>query len=97
MLTKEFKQLLKEFKMKQEGSNMEALGLSLPVVILTVFVLFRFSKALSSVAGVVDDKISAVAVEIKASTVKDLAEIEITDDEIKKATSNITTLKTVKF
>lgn len=76
---------------------MEALGLSLPVVILTVFVLFRFSKALSSVAGVVDDKINATAVELKASTVKDLAEIEITDDEIKKATSNITTLKAVKF
>lgn len=76
---------------------MEALGLSLPVVILTVFILFRFSKALSSVAGVVDDKINATAVELKASTVKDLAELEITDDEIKKATSNITTLKAVKF
>lgn len=76
---------------------MEALGLSLPIVILTVFILFRFSKALSSVAGVVDDKINAVAVEIKASTVKDLAEIEISDDEIKKATGNITTLKAVKF
>ena len=76
---------------------MEALGLSLPVVILTVFVLFRFSKAFSSVAGAVDDKISAVAVEIKASTVKDLAELEITDDEIKKATTNIATLKAVKF
>jgi len=83
--------------MKQEGSNMEALGLSLPVVIITVFILFRFSKALSSVAGAVDDKVSAVAVEIKASTVKDLAELEITDDEIKKATTNITTLKAVKF
>lgn len=76
---------------------MEALGLSLPVVIITVFILFRFSKALSSVAGVVDDKVSAVAVEIKASTVKDLAEIEITDEEIAKATTNIATLKAVKF
>ena len=76
---------------------MEALGLSLPVVILTVFVLFRFSKALSSVAGVVDDKVSAVAVEIKASTVKDLAELEITSEEITKATTNIATLKAVKF
>ena len=76
---------------------MEALGLSLPVVILTVFVLFRFSKALSSVAGAVDDKVSAVAVEIKASTVKDLAELEITSEEITKATTNIATLKAVKF
>ena len=76
---------------------MEALGLSLPVVILTVFILFRFSKALSSVAGVVDDKVSAVAVEIKASTVKDLAELEITSEEITKATTNIATLKAVKF
>jgi hypothetical protein len=76
---------------------MEALGLSLPVVILTVFILFRFSKALSSVAGAVDDKVSAVAVEIKASTVKDLAELEITSEEITKATTNITTLKAVKF
>lgn len=76
---------------------MEALGLSLPVVILTVFILFRFSKALSSVAGAVDDKVSAVAVEIKASTVKDLAELEITNEEITKATSNIATLKAVKF
>ena len=76
---------------------MEALGLSLPVVILTVFMLFRFSKALSSVAGVVDDKVSAVAVEIKASTVKDLAELEITNEEITKATTNIATLKAVKF
>ena len=61
---------------------MEALGLSLPVVILTVFALFRFSKALSSIAGAVDDKVSAVAGEIKASTVKDLAELEITNEEI---------------
>ena len=76
---------------------MEALGLSLPVVILTVFILFRFSKALSSVAGVVDDKVNAVAVEIKASTVKDLAELEITSEEITKATTNIATLKAVKF
>ena len=76
---------------------MEALGLSLPVVILTVFVLFRFSKALSSVAGAVDDKVNAVAVEIKASTVKDLAELEITSEEITKATTNIATLKAVKF
>ena len=76
---------------------MEALGLSLPVVILTVFVLFRFSKALSSFAGAVDDKVSAVAVEIKASTVKDLAELEITSEEITKATTNIATLKAVKF
>lgn len=76
---------------------MEALGLSLPVVILTVFILFRFSKALSSVAGVVDDKINATAVELKASTIKDLAELEITTEEITKATSNITTLKAVKF
>lgn len=76
---------------------MEALGLSLPVIIITVFILFRFSKALSSVAGVVDDKVNAVAVEIKASTVKDLAEIEITNEEITKATTNITTLKAVKF
>lgn len=76
---------------------MEALGLSLPVVILTVFILFRFSKALSSVAGVVDDKINATAVELKASTVKDLADLEISDDEIKKATTNIATLKAVKF
>lgn len=76
---------------------MEALGLSLPVVILTVFILFRFSKALSSVAGAVDDKVSAVAVEIKASTVKDLAELEITSEEITKATTNIATLKAVKF
>ena len=83
--------------MKQEGSNMEALGLSLPVVILTVFILFRFSKALSSVAGAVDDKVSAVAVEIKASTVKDLAELEISSEEITKATTNIATLKAVKF
>lgn len=76
---------------------MDAVGLSLPVAIVTIFALFRFSKALSSVAGAVDDKVSAVAVEIKASTVKDLADIDISDDEIKKATSNITTLKTVKF
>lgn len=76
---------------------MEALGLSLPVVILTVFILFRFSKALSSVAGAVDNKVSAVAVEIKASTVKDLAELEITSEEITKATTNIATLKAVKF
>ena len=76
---------------------MEALGLSLPVVILTVFILFRFSKALSSVASAVDDKVSAVAVEIKASTVKDLAELEITNEEITKATTNIATLKAVKF
>lgn len=76
---------------------MEALGLSLPVVILTVFILFRFSKALSSVAGAVDDKVSAVAVEIKASTVKDLAELEISSEEITKATTNIATLKAVKF
>lgn len=76
---------------------MEALGLSLPVVIITVFILFRFSKALSSVAGAVDDKVSAVAVEIKASTVKDLAELEITSEEITKATTNIATLKAVKF
>lgn len=76
---------------------MEALGLSVPVIILTVFILFRFSKALSSVAGVVDDKINATAVELKASTVKDLADLEISDDEIKKATTNIATLKAVKF
>ena len=76
---------------------MEELGLSLPDFIITVFILFRFSKALSSVASVVDDKVSAVAVEIKASTVKDLAELEISDDEIKKATTNIATLKAVKF
>ena len=76
---------------------MEALGLSLPAVIVIVFFLFRFSKALSSVAAAVDDKVSAVAVEIKASTVKDLAELEISDEEIKKATTNITTLKAVKF
>lgn len=76
---------------------MEALGLSLPVVILTVFILFRFSKALSSVAGVVDDKINATAVELKASTIKDLSEIEITDDEIKKATKNIASLKAIKL
>lgn len=76
---------------------METLGLSLPAVIVIVFFLFRFSKALSSVAGAVDDKVSAVAVEIKASTVKDLAELEISDEEIKKATTNITTLKAVKF
>ena len=76
---------------------MEALGLSLPVVVLTVFILFRFSKALSSVAGVVDDKVNAVAVEIKASTVKDLAELEVTNEEITKATTNIAALKAVKF
>ena len=76
---------------------METLGLSLPIVIALVFMLFRFSKALSSVASVIDDKINATAIEMKVSTSKEIAELEITAEEIQKAQENITLVKSIKF
>ena len=76
---------------------MEAIGLSLPVIVIIVMLAMRFNKALKSVAEVVDTKVSVTAAEMKAEVVKDLAEMEINQEDVTKAQTNLTLLKSIKI
>ena len=76
---------------------MEALGLSLPVIVIIVMLAMRFNKALKSVAEVVDTKVSVTAAEMKAEVVKDLAEMEINQEDVTKAQTNLALLKSIKI
>lgn len=76
---------------------MEALGLSLPVIVIIVMLAMRFNKALKSVAEVVDTKVSVTAAEMKAEVVKDLAEMEINQEDVTKAQTNLAMLKSIKI
>ena len=76
---------------------MEALGLSLPVIVIIVMLAMRFNKALKSVAEVVDTKVSVTAAEMKAEVVKDLAEMEINAEDVTKAQANLAMLKSIKI
>ena len=76
---------------------MEALGLSLPVIVIIVMLAMRFNKALKSVAEVVDTKVSVTAAEMKAEVVKDLAEMDIDEKDVIKAQTNLAMLKSIKI
>ena len=76
---------------------MEAIGLSLPAIAIIVILAMRFNKALKSVAEVVDTKVSVTAAEMKAEVVKDLAELEISTEEVTKAQTNLALLKSIKI
>ena len=76
---------------------MEAIGLSLPVIVVIVILAMRFNKALKSVAEVVDTKVSVTAAEMKAEVVKDLAEMEINQEDVTKAQTNLAMLKSIKI
>ena len=76
---------------------MESLGLSLPVIVIIVMLAMRFNKALKSVAEVVDTKVSVTAAEMKAEVVKDLAEMEINQEDVTKAQTNLAMLKSIKI
>ena len=76
---------------------MEAIGLSLPVIVVIVMLAMRFNKALKSVAEVVDTKVSVTAAEMKAEVVKDLAEMEINQEDVTKAQTNLAMLKSIKI
>ena len=76
---------------------MEAIGLSLPVIVIIIMLAMRFNKALKSVAEVVDTKVSVTAAEMKAEVVKDLAELEISTEEVTKAQTNLALLKSIKI
>lgn len=76
---------------------MEAIGLSLPAIVIIVMLAMRFNKALKSVAEVVDTKVSVTAAEMKAEVVKDLAEMEINQEDVTKAQTNLAMLKSIKI
>ena len=76
---------------------MEALGLSLPVVVLLLLLAFRFNKALKSVANIVDTKVSAVSAELTAEIVEDINNIEVDVEKITSAQAKIKALNSLKF
>ena len=76
---------------------MEAIGLSLPVIVVIVILAMRFNKALKSIAEVVDTKVSVTASEMKAEVIKDLAEMDIDTESVEKAQANLTLLKSIKI
>lgn len=76
---------------------MEALGLSLPVVILLLLLAFRFNKAIKSVANIVDTKVSAVSAELTAEIVEDINNIEVDVEKITSAQAKIKALNSLKF
>lgn len=76
---------------------MEALGLSLPVVVLLLLLAFRFNKAIKSVANIVDTKVSAVSAELTAEIVEDIDNIEVDVKKIASAQAKIKALNSLKF
>ena len=76
---------------------MEALGLSLPVVVLLLLLAFRFNKAIKSVANIVDTKVSAVSAELTAEIVEDINNIDVDVAKIEKAQATIKALNSIKF
>ena len=76
---------------------MEALGLSLPVVVLLLLLAFRFNKAIKSVATIVDTKVSAVSAELTAEIVEDIDNIEVDVEKIASAQAKIKALNSLKF
>lgn len=76
---------------------MEALGLSLPVVVLLLLLAFRFNKAIKSVANIVDTKVSAVSAELTAEIVEDINNIEVDVEKITSAQAKIKALNSLKF
>lgn len=76
---------------------MEALGLSLPVVVLLLLLAFRFNKAIKSVANIVDTKVSAVSAELTAEIVEDINNIEVDVEKIISAQAKIKALNSLKF
>lgn len=76
---------------------MEAVGLSLPLVVLIIILAFRFNKAIKSVANIVDTKVSAVSAELTAEIVEDINNIDIDVAKIEKAQATIKALNSIKF
>lgn len=76
---------------------MEALGLSLPVIVLLLLLAFRFNKAIKSVANIVDTKVSAVSAELTAEIVEDINNIEVDVEKIASAQAKIKALNSLKF
>ena len=76
---------------------MEAIGLSLPAIVVIVILAMRFNKALKSVAEVVDTKVSVTAAEMKGEVIKDLAEMDIDTESVGKAQANLALLKSIKI
>ena len=76
---------------------MEALGLSLPVVVLLLLLAFRFNKAIKSVANIVDTKVYAVSAELTAEIVEDINNIEVDVEKITSAQAKIKALNSLKF
>ena len=76
---------------------MEALGLSLPVIVLLLLLAFRFNKAIKSVANIVDTKVSAVSAELTAEIVEDINNIEVDVEKITSAQAKIKALNSLKF
>lgn len=72
-------------------------ALSLPVIIALVFLAFRFNKAFKSIAEVVDSKVQITAQTLKADNIKDLNEIEISDQDIEDAVAKLELLKKIKI
>lgn len=76
---------------------MEAVGLSLPLVVLIIILAFRFNKAIKSVANIVDTKVSAVSAELTAEIVEDINNIDVDVAKIEKAQATIKALNSIKF
>lgn len=76
---------------------MEALGLSLPAIVLLLLLAFRFNKAIKSVANIVDTKVSAVSAELTAEIVEDINSIEVDVEKITSAQAKIKALNSLKF
>lgn len=76
---------------------MEAVGLSLPLVVLIIILAFRFNKAIKSVASIVDTKVSAVSAELTAEIVEDINNIDVDVAKIEKAQATIKALNSIKF
>lgn len=76
---------------------MEAVGLSLPLVVLIIILAFRFNKAIKSVASIVDTKVSAVSAELTAEIVEDINNIDVDAAKIAEAQAKIKALNSIKF
>lgn len=76
---------------------MEAVGLSLPLVVLIIILAFRFNKAIKSIANIVDTKVSAVSAELTAEIVEDINNIDVDAAKIAEAQAKIKALNSIKF
>mgnify|MGYP003589928832 FL=1 len=57
----------------------------LAVLVVVIFVAFKYSKAVSRTAEGLDAKATVWSSEIKVNAAKDMAAIDITEDTVKRA------------